>query len=36
MKKWKAERDTFVKDPVQQRAMTIGTACTQGKMLYVL
>jgi hypothetical protein len=22
MKKWKAERDMFVKDPVQRRAMT--------------
>ena len=31
MKKWKAERDMFVKDPVQQRAMTIGEPALKKK-----
>jgi len=31
MKKWKAERDMFVQDPVRQRAMTIGQPALKKK-----
>jgi hypothetical protein len=31
MKKWKAEREVFMKDPVQQRAMTIGQPALKNK-----
>ena len=35
MKKWKAERDMFVKDPVQQRAMTTGQPALKKKKCYM-